>query len=51
MDDKALDANKGAILSVKRSADVLKRNKVVENCPLCAKILSIVEQKGWNKKK
>ena len=51
MDDKALDANKGAILSVKRSADVLQRNKVVENCPLCAKIFSIVEQKGWNKKK
>ncbi len=51
MDDKALDANKGAILSVKRSVDVLKRNKVVENCPLCAKVLAIVEKKGWNKKK
>ena len=51
MDDKALDANKGAILSVKRSADVLARNKVVEGCPLCAKVREIAEKKGWNKRK
>ena len=51
MDDKALDANKGAILSVKRSIDVLKRNKVVENCPLFAKVFAVVEQKGWEKRK
>jgi len=51
MDDKALEANKGEILSVKRSADVLKRNKVVDGCALCTKVFAVVEAKGWNKKK
>ncbi len=51
LDDKALDAKKGEIMGLKRSVDVLKRNKVAENCALCNKILDIVEKKGWNKKK
>ena len=51
LDDKGLDAKKGEILDVKRSVDVLMRNKVAENCALCRKILEIVEKKGWNKKK
>lgn len=51
MDDAALDKAKGEIMSVKRSLDVLARNKVVENCPLCKKVGAIVEKKGWNKKK
>ena len=51
LDDKGLDAKKGEILDVKRSVDVLMRNKVAENCALCKKILEIVEKKGWNKKK
>ncbi len=51
LDDKALDAKKGEIMGLKRSVDVLKRNKVVANCALCDKILAIVEKKGWNKKR
>ncbi len=51
LDDKALDAKKGELMGLKRSIDVLKRNKVVEGCALCDKVLSVIEKKGWNKKK
>ena len=47
LDSKGLDAKKGEILDLKRSVDVLKRNRVAENCALCKKILEIVDQKGW----
>ncbi len=51
MDDKALDAAKGDILSIKRSIDVLKRNKVIDTCALCTKICDVIAKKGWDKKK
>ena len=47
MDDKALDANKGQILMVKRAIDVLKRNKVVDSCPLCETVSKVMKKKGW----
>ena len=51
MDDAALEKAKDKILGIKRSVDVLHRNKVALNCALCKKVLEIVEKKGWNKKK
>ncbi len=51
MDDATLEKNKGAILSVKKSFDVLKRNKVIECCPLCKKVEEICKARGWDKKK
>ena len=38
-------------MGVKHSCDVLARNKVVENCPLKAKIEEIIKARGWNKKR
>ena len=51
MDGAALDQAKGEIMGVKHSCDVLARNKVVENCPLKAKIEEIIKARGWNKKR
>ena len=51
MDDKALNANKGDIMMLKKSVDVLARNHVADSCSLCAKINEIVAKKGWGKKK
>ena len=51
MDAAALDKAKGEIMSVKKSCDVLARNKVVENCKLAAKINEIIKARGWDKKK
>ena len=51
MDAAALDKAKGEIMGVKKSCDVLARNKVVENCRLAAKINEIVKARGWDKKK
>ena len=51
MDGAALDQAKGEIMGVKRSCDVLARNKVVEKCPLKAKIEEIIKARGWDKKR
>lgn len=50
MDDAALEKEKGAIMSVKKSYDVLQRGGVAKECKLSAQINAIIEKKGWNKK-
>ena len=51
MDDDALQANKGAIISVKKSYDVLWRNGMLKDCKLGKFVNDIVDKKGWMKKK
>ena len=51
MDSSALDKNKGAILSVKKSYDVLWRNGLLKECKLGKFIAKTVDRKGWQKKK
>ena len=51
MDPAALDNNKGAILSVKRSYDVLWRNGLLKDCKLGKFIAKTVDQRGWLKKR
>ena len=51
MDSAALDANKGAILSVRKSYEVLWRNGLLKECKLGKFIAKTVNQKGWLKKK
>ena len=51
MDAAALDANKNAILSVKKSYDVLWRNNLLKECKLGKFIAKTVDKKGWLKKK
>ena len=51
MDAAALDANKDAILSVKKSYDILWRNGLLKDCKLGKFIVKTVDQRGWLKKK
>ena len=51
MDSATLDKNKNAILSVKKSYDVLWRNGLLKECKLGQFIAKTVDQKGWLKKK
>lgn len=51
LDDKALDAKKGEVLTLRKDLDVLRRNKVLENCCFATLIDKIIDRKGWLKKK
>ena len=51
MDSATLDKNKNAILSVKKSYDVLWRNGLLKECKLGKFVAKTVDQKGWLKKK
>lgn len=51
MDAAALQKSKNAILSVKRSYDVLWRNGLLKDCPLGKLVARIVDEQGWLKKK
>lgn len=51
MNYTALEQAKNEIMSVKRSFDVLQRNKVIDRCPLLDEINLVIQARGWNKRR